>query len=179
MGFPNTSGKIPGYDPGQVDALMARVERQYQNPELKTLRSDMLDVVKFDLVPGGYQIPIVDSALAKMAEIFLEREVAGRLRRLGPESLTQELGSNLKHIRKVAELGAGKAFTKERDGYRVRDVQGVVKSLELARGSIAGVDSMELRTISFRRSRTGLDRSEVDQFLSRIITALHLQRALR
>lgn len=178
MGFPNTSGKIPGYDPEQVDVLIARLERQYQNPELKLVTSAILGVVKFDLVPGGYQIPAVDRSIAAYAETFLEREVAGKVRKGGRDVVSAELATALREIRRVTELPGSKAFSKARNGYKRRQVLALMKKLDIKRGSIAELDPLELRVVSFKRSRTGFDRDQVDEFLALVIKALHFQRAL-
>lgn len=178
MGYPNTSAKIPGYDPEQVDVLMERLQRQYQNPALKLVTSSILDAVKFDLVPGGYQIPAVDRDIASYAETFLEREVAGKLRLGGRDQISAELATVLREIRKVTELPAGKAFSRARNGYSRRRVIALLKKLDVKRGSISDLDAMELRLTSFGRARSGFDRAQVDDFLALVIRALHYQRAL-
>ena len=40
MNFPLNAPDIPGYDQGQVDALLARVKTQYKNPERKLITID-------------------------------------------------------------------------------------------------------------------------------------------
>ena len=178
MEFPSTSAKIPGYDPEQVDVLVARLNRQYENPSLKLVTSSMLSVVKFDLVPGGYQIPAVDKAIAGFAETFLEREVAGKVKRGGRDGVAAELAAALREIRRVTELPAGKAFSRSRNGYKRRQVKAILKKLEIKRGVISELDALTLRTTPFGRSRSGFDRTEVDEFLALVIKALHCQRAL-
>ncbi len=178
MGFPNTSAKIPGYDPEQVDVLVARLQRQFESPALKLVTSSMLSVVKFDLVPGGYQIPAVDKAIAGYAETFLEREVAGKVKRGGREEVAAELAGALREIRRVTDLPAGKAFSRARNGYKRRQVIAILKKLEIKRGVITEIDPLTLRTMAFKRSGSGFDRTEVDEFLGLVIKALHCQRAL-
>ena len=178
MGFPNTAGKIPGYDPEQVDVLVARLQRQFESPALKLVTSSMLSVVKFDLVPGGYQIPAVDKSIAGYAETFLEREVAGKVKRGGREEVAAELAKALREIRRVTELPSGKAFGRARNGYKRGQVIAILKKLEIKRGVITELDPLVLRTVAFKRSRSGFDRTEVDEFLALVIKALHCQRAL-
>ena len=178
MEFAKTSAKIPGYDPEQVDVLVARLQRQYETPSLKLVTSTMLSVVKFDLIPGGYQIPAVDKAIASFAETFLEREVAGKVRRGGREEVAAELAAALREIRRVTDLPSGKAFGRARNGYKRRHVIALLKKLEIKRGVITELDPLVLRTSAFGRSRTGFDRTEVDEFLALVIKALHCQRAL-
>lgn len=178
MDFPSTAAKIPGYDPEQVDVLVERLERQYDSPNLKLVTSSMLEVVKFDLVPGGYQIPAVDGRIARFAETFLEREVAGKVKRGGREEVSAELSMAIREIKRVLELKPRKAFSKTRNGYKPRQVKALLKRIEIKRGSIGELDSLQLRTMSISRSRTGFDRSEVDAFIGVVVRALHCQRAL-
>lgn len=65
MNFPMASAKLQGYDPKQVDALMARVKSQHDNPDRELISSAVVAIAKFDLVPGGYKIPAVDEQLRK------------------------------------------------------------------------------------------------------------------
>ncbi len=178
MDFSRTSAKIPGYDPEQVDALVSRLQRQFDNPGLKLVTSSTLSVVKFDLVPGGYQIPAVDSAIARFAETFLEREIAGKVRRGGRDEIAAELSKALRQIRKVTEAKRRKAFSKAAGGYKKRQVIAILKKIELKRGMVSEIDPILLRTVAFGRSRSGFDRTEVDEFLTLVIKAWHCQRAL-
>ncbi|MEY4989947.1 MAG: hypothetical protein RIS08_173 [Actinomycetota bacterium] len=178
MDFPRTKPKVLGYDPQQVDVLFARLHRQYENPDLKLVDSSVVNVAKFDLVLGGYQIPAIDSALAKLVEIFLEREIAGQVRSGKREKIAKELASNIKEIKSVLENGPKKVFSIEKQGFRKRDVIALVKRIEIKRGALSAPDSLELRTIGFRRSRKGFDRAEVDAFLNLVIRSQHCQKAL-
>ncbi len=178
MDFPRTKPKVLGYDPQQVDVLFARLQRQYENPSLKLVDSSVVNVAKFDLVPGGYQIPAIDSALAKLVEIFLEREIAGQVKSGKRDKVAKELASNLKEIKSVLENGPKKVFAIEKQGFRKRDVIALVRRIEIKRGALSAPDSLELRTMGFRRSRSGFDRAEVDAFLNLVIRSQHCQKAL-
>ncbi len=109
MNFPLNEHDIPGYDQEQVDALLARVKTQYQKPNRILITSAMLAVVKFDLVPGGYQITAVDDALARVADTFDEREIQARLAKEGRASLVGELTAMLNIIRPVLEKSQTRA----------------------------------------------------------------------
>lgn len=178
MAFTNTAAKILGYDPEQVDVLVARLQRQFESPALKLVTSSMLSVVKFDLVPGGYQIPGVDKSIAGYAETFLEREVAGKVHRGGRDQVAAELAGALRELRRIIDLPTGKAFSKAKNGYNRRQVIAILKKLDIKRGVISELDPLLLRTVAFKRSRSGFDRTEVDEFLALTIKAYHFQRAL-
>lgn len=178
MDFPRTKPKVLGYDPSQVDVLFARLQRQYEDPALKLVDSSIVNVAKFDLVPGGYQIPAIDAALAKLVEIFLEREIAGQVKSGKRDKVSKELAANLKEIKAVLEIGPKKVFLVEKQGFRKRDVIALVKRIEIKRGVLVAPESLELRTIGFRRSRQGFDKAEVDAFLNLVIRSQHCQKAL-
>ena len=179
MNFPLNAMDIPGYSSDQVDALLARVKTQYQNPERRLVTSAMLAVVKFDLVPGGYQIPAVDDALAKVADTFDEREIQRRLQREGKAAIAGELTGMLKIIRPVLERKASESFSLGRSGYNRKLVSALLKRISVKRGEVIAPESHELRTMNLGRSRSGFDRSQVDEFLAQVIGAIHRQRTLK
>ena len=116
MNFQLNPPDILGYDREQVDALLARVKTQYQNPNRILITSAMLAVVKFDLVPGGYQIPAVDDALARVADTFDEREIKARLAKEGRAALVGELTMMLNIIRPVLDKKPSESFRRQRNG---------------------------------------------------------------
>lgn len=172
MDFPSTAAGILGYDPKGVDSLMARVKRQYegqgQGPGL--VSSGMLSQVKFDLVAGGYQVPAVDAALARLADTFELKEQAQRLALLGKASILSELESMETKILSVLELGAVGAFDYAKSGYNKRDVAKLLKIIS-GFGGLEKVDSFVVRSEALRKSFSGLDRHQVDEFLALVTAA--------
>lgn len=179
MNFPTTAKDILGYSPDQVDALMARVKAQYQQPQRRLVTSAMLTVVKFDLVRGGYQIPLVDDALAKVANTFDEREIQRRLQEQGRAAIAGELTGMLKIIRPILERKASESFQAARNGYNRKLVSALLKKISVKRGEVIAPESHELRTMNLGRSGSGLDRNQIDEFLAVVIGAIHRQRTLR
>ena len=179
MNFPLNASDIPGYSPDQVDALLGRVKTQYQNPGRRLVTSAMLAVVKFDLVPGGYQIPAVDNALATVADTFDEREIQRRLQAEGKAAIAGELTGMLKIIRPILERKASESFALARNGYNRKLVSALLKRISVTRGEVIAPESHELRTMNLGRSGSGFDRSQIDEFLAIVIGAIHRQRTLR
>jgi teichoic acid transport system ATP-binding protein len=68
LSFPVVSGKSRGYAPAQVDGLIARARRQYENPALGLLDSGVLQSARFELVAEGYEPAPVDAAIARIAD---------------------------------------------------------------------------------------------------------------
>ena len=178
MNFPLNAQDIPGYDQEQVDAVLARVKTQYQNPNRTLITSAMLAVVKFDLVPGGYQVAAVDDALAKVADTFDEREIQARLAKEGKTSLVGELTAMLNIIRPVLEKKPEESFNKQRNGYSRKLVRALLRQISVKRGEVTAPETQQLRTMSLGRSGSGFDRSQVDEFIGVLIGAIHRQRNL-
>ena len=179
MNFPLNAPDMLGYDREQVDALLARVKTQYQNPNRILITSAMLAVVKFDLVAGGYQIPAVDDALARVADTFDEREIKARLAKEGRAALVGELTMMLNIIRPVLDKKPSESFRRQRNGYSRKLVSGFFQQISVKRGEVYAPETYKLRTMSLGRSGSGFDRSQVDEFLALVVGAIHRQRALR
>lgn len=178
MSFPLTSAKLQGYNPQQVDALMARVKTQNENPDLELVSAAVLAVAKFDLASGGYQIRAVDDAIAKIADTFEIREIERDLRKVGRAKVAAELAELLRTLKKFLEAEPKKRFDKSANGYSPKLVNNLIKRVEIRRSTIYAPDAYELRTASLGRSQSGYDRGQVDEFLSAVVSALHRQRIL-
>lgn len=179
MNFPLNAPDIPGYDQTQVDALLARIKTQYKDPTRKLITSAMLSVVKFDLIPGGYQIQVVDDALAKVADTFEQREIEQRLRSVGRAAIVGELTMMLNTIRPILERKPKESFKVQRNGYSRKLVSMLLKQITVRRGEVSAPEPYKLRTMSLGRSGSGFDRTQVDEFLAVVIGAIHRQRVLR
>ena len=172
------SGTILGYDPEQVDGLLDRVRRQYDNPQSRVVTPGMLAVAKFDLIPGGYRIDEVDSIIAKVADEFEVKEISERLAKFGRAEIKRD---NRKIIGMVAETLARsrkERFSPARNGYRQKQVDQLVSQIKVVDGLISGPEPMEIRTRELGSSKGGPSRSEVNEFLALVVTALHTQRLL-
>jgi DivIVA domain-containing protein len=170
MDFPNTFAGVLGYDPKAVDALMARVKRQYEDQGLDLISAGMLVETRFDLVGGGYQVLAVDAALARLADTFELKEQSERLARLGKLIILSELEKMNIEVQRVLELGAVGAFDYAKRGYNKRDVTKALKMISAFDG-LDKVDSFVVRSQVLRKSRSGLDRDQVDEFLALVTAA--------
>lgn len=179
MNFPLNAQDIPGYSLDQVDALMARVRIQYQNPERRLVTSAMLAAVKFDMVSGGYQTRAVDDALAQVSDTFDEREIQRRLRVEGKSAIAGELTGMLKIIRPILERKSSESFAAARNGYSRKLVSALLRQISVRRGEVIAPDSHSLRTMNLGRAGSGFDRGQIDEFLALVIGAIHRQRFLR
>ena len=178
MNFPVASARLQGYDPKQVDALMSRVQSQEANPEREILSSAVVAVAKFDLVKGGYQIPAVDQAIAKVADTFELRELERELKRLGRSKAASDLAALLRLLKQTLDAEPKSRFESASQGYSPRLVNALIKRIEIKRGTLLAPSTFELRTISLGRSSNGFDRCQVDEFLGAVGSALHRQELL-
>ena len=178
MNFPVASAKLQGYDPKQVDALMARVNSQHENPDREILSAAVVSVARFDLVLAGYKIPAVDEAIAKASDALEVRELERELRKFGRAKASADLAALLRALKQVIEAEPKARFEKSAKGYNSRMVNSLIKRIEIKRSTLTAPSTFELRTISLGRSSNGFDREQVDEFLSAVVTALHRQKLL-
>jgi len=178
MNFPMTSAKMQGYNPKQVDALMARVNSQHENPDREIIGSAVVAVARFDLVLAGYKIPAVDEAIAKASDALEVRELERELRQFGRAKASADLAALLRALKQVLETDPKARFETAAKGYSPRAVNALIKRVEIKRSTLSAPSAFELRTISLGRSSKGFDREQVDEFLSAVVTALHRQQLL-
>lgn len=178
MSLQRVSGKLLGYDPEQVDGLLDRVRRQYDNPQSRIVTPGMLAVAKFDLVPGGYRIDEVDLAIAKVADEFEIRELSERIAKYGKTEIKRDNRKILGMIAETLAASPKDRFSSARNGYRAKLVEQIVSQIKVADGKISGPDPMDIRTRELGSAKGGPSRSEVNEFLALVVTALHTQRLL-
>lgn len=169
---------IPGYDPAEVDALMQRVEAQYQQPHRNLITASMVTAAKFSMEPGGYQISAVDNTLAKLADTLEVREIGNRIVHVGKMGVAEDLSVSLREISKVLKAGAKAAFSSERPGYNRNSVKELLGSIAVIRGELVSPDAFEMRTRQLGISGTGFSRREVDLFCNLVASAANKQKAL-
>jgi DivIVA domain-containing protein len=178
MSLGKVSGKLLGYDPEAVDALLDRIRRQYENPQSRIVTPGMLAVAKFDLVPAGYRIDEVDAALAKVADDFENREISQRLERIGKLELKRENRRLIGLIGEVLARQEATRFTPSRSGYRPKQLNQLLDQIRIHEGVLLAPEPMAIRTWELGRAKGGPNKLEVNEFLAQVVTALNTQRIL-
>jgi DivIVA domain-containing protein len=178
MSIQRVSSKLLGYDPEQVDGLLDRVRRQYDNPNSRIVTPGMLSVAKFDLVSGGYRIDQVDAAIAKIADDFEVREITERIAKFGKTEIKRDVRKLVGQIAEVLARPAKERFSSAKNGYQQKEVERLLSLLRILDGQLLGPEPMELRTRELGSSRGGPSKSEVNEFLAQAVSALHTQRLL-
>lgn len=178
MSIQKVSGKMLGYDPEQVDGLLDRVRRQYDNPQLRLVTPGMLAVAKFDLVPGGYRIDEVDLAVAKVADDFEIRELTEKIAKYGKTEIKRDHRKIVGMLAETLARPGKERFSSSPTGYRRKLVEQLVKQIRVSEGLIFAPEPMDIRTRQLGTAKGGPSRSEVNEFLALVVTALHTQRLL-
>lgn len=178
MALARVSPGVLGYDPEQVDALMDRIRRQYENPESRIITPSMLAVVRFELISGGYRIDQVDQSIASVAEDFERREVQRRLQRIGKTALAKETRRLLGDVLQVLEMDSKRRFSMARNGYNPKLVNRLLAEFAVSDGVLVGPETMEIRTRPLGTSRGGTNRTEVNEFLSLVVGILNRQELI-
>jgi len=171
-------GKTLGYEPEQVDALLNRIRRQYENPKSRMITASMVSAVQFDLVPGGYRTDQVDEAMAVVADEFERRDVALRIERLGQKAIATELRRQLASVAEIITRNPDKRFSPARRGYNKALVRELVAQLSVSNGKLVAPDTKLLRTAPLGRSAGGPSKAEVNEFIALVIGVIYRQQAL-
>jgi DivIVA domain-containing protein len=178
MSLRRVSGKLLGYDPEQVDGLLDRVRRQYENPLSRIVSPSMLAVARFDLIPGGYRIDQVDLALAKVADDFEIRELTKRLTRIGRAELKRENRRIIGMVSEVLARDPKERFSSARVGFRPKQVKQLLDQIRVQDGVLLAPEAMEIRTRELGRAKGGPSKTEVNEFMAAVVTALNTQQIL-
>ena len=172
------SGKSRGYAPAQVDGLIARARRQYENPALGLLDSGVLQSARFELVAEGYDPAPVDAAIARIADRLEQLEIEKRVRTGSPRQLMREHEELIDRIANVLQADSTKAFSIEPNGYRRAGVRALMQQIRIVDSKISDLDTVEFRTKPLGMARRGLSRREVEEFLVLVVSATLMQRAI-
>lgn len=178
MALEKVSPRVSGYNPEQVDALMDRIRRQYENPGSRIIIPSMLAAVRFDFSPGGYRIEQVDMAIAQVSEDFEKREIAKRIERIGIQAMAKEVRSQIKVINDRLSKPASERFSPARNGYSGKAVDRLLSELLIEADRLTGPTTMDIRTRPLGTSRGGPSRLEVNEFLAMVVGVIHRQQLI-
>jgi DivIVA domain-containing protein len=178
MAIQRVSIKLLGYDPEQVDGLLDRVKRQYENPAIRLVTPGMLAVAKFDLISGGYRIDQVDLAMAQVADDFEVRELSEKIEKYGKHEIRRDHRKAIGFVAETLARTSKDRFSEARNGYRYKLVEKLISETKVSEGLLIGPEPMDIRTRELGSARGGPSRSEVNEFLTQVVTVIHTQRLL-
>lgn len=179
MAIERVANSVLGYSSEQVDALLDRIRRQYENPKSRIVTPSMLAAVEFELVPGGYRIDQTDNSLAHVAIDFEKRELSARLERIGQKRFKTETRTMVGTIVKVLSLEPNKRFSPARSGYHPRRVREMLQKLSVQEGVLQSPEPFELKTTPLGRKNGGPTRFEVNEFLGIVVSVIQRQELVR
>jgi DivIVA domain-containing protein len=175
-GFSKVQGM--GYNPSQVDALLALAKRQFDSPEEVLLRASDLRGLRLDLVSGGYAVSQVDAALDNLEDHFIRAEVTAFRQRYGDEELAKRYAELQQALVPRLRRVRGKRFTKVSvlaRGYDKKKVDEFSDELLAHFNGGPRVSVARVRRAQFSATRSGYSMPQVDSFLDRVIEALQLE----
>jgi len=179
--FKLVSTKKWGYNPADVDPLIAAARTQFANPDQPGLGASDLRTAQFGLIKGGYRISAVDAALDRLDDAFAANEAKRLLARGGHIGANEELEklretllarTNRKKRKRFARIGL---FGK---GYSVRQVDSLVAGVQALLEGRTRTEIAALREYSFGSTWNGYTEAQVDAFIDRAIEYLQLSAAL-
>lgn len=179
--FPKTQGKTLGYNPAQVDQLVNLARQQFANPTSHSVSAKSLRLAQFELVPGGYVIEAVDSALDRLDDAFAVQDVKRLVAQLGEHGAKERLASVRALLSGRIGRGSGKRFAKTgiwKKGYAPKQVDELV---ELVGEQLAGKKSVPvgiLRETTFKPVWGGYVENQVDAFIDKSVEFIQLQESL-
>ena len=178
--FPKAEGKTLGYEPSQVDAFIAAARAQFSDPNAHVLEAAKARTIEFDLIPGGYSTSAVDSAIDRLEDTFVQRELAAS-KAVGGNFATDE------KLQQIYALLQGRANRPKRNrfrssvwpvrGYSRKQVDALTERVLRHTQAGAKLTLTEVRSSVFEAKRGGYAENQVDAFIDRVIEALQLEQA--
>lgn len=170
--FPETSGRIKGYEQRAVDAFLAQARAAFEHDDPEALRSAEVRSTAFPLVRRGYEIAAVDAALGRIEDAFAAREREQAMSRRGARSWVAESRTLAQEILDRLSRARGKRFDRvsvARYGYRIDEVDLVTDKITRYLETGEPVTVEQLRGVAFRMQRGGYREVQVDAVLDGVV----------
>ena len=177
--FPNTAAKSLGYDPEQVDGIIAKAREQFADATSALLTADKLRSVEFDLIKGGYSISAVDAAIDRLDDAFATREVKKLQASLGEYGFNDHLARIEESVLNRCERPKGNRFSTTGillRGYSKKQVDLLTERIyrHLTAGQPLALD--DVRRSIFKSKRGGYAENQVDAFIDKVVELLQIER---
>ena len=177
--FPKSAPKKPGYSTEQVEAFLARARAQFAEPTDSGVTAHDVRNTEFDLVAGGYQPEIVDSAMDKLEDSFASREIQRQKLERGSYALDDRLARVVELVRGRSLRPTGKRFESTGillRGYSRKQVDALCEHILRHFDSQAPITIDEVRRVVFNAKRGGYVEAQVDAYIDRVIEALQIEQ---
>lgn len=172
--FTRVAGRRRGYEPQAVEEFLSRAREAFQ-AGVDGISSESIRTASFPLVRGGYDIPGVDTALARLEDAFARRERDARIREDGADAWVAEARAEAQVLLARMSRPQGERFDRVswfRSGYAVGEVDAV--SSRIARYFSEGdpVTPDQLRSAAFHPQRGGYREEQVDAVLDAAVRVI-------
>lgn len=184
--FPFVKKSELGYDPAQVDALIALARQHFADPASHVVTSAALRNSQFSLVKGGYSIPAVDAALDRLDDAFGVQEAQKQIAMTGQHGLETKVEHLIQLLRGRVERKSGKKFKRVKPflrGYSPREVDRFLNDVGGSlQAGMTGADRtariLQLRSVEFSTKWGGYAEEQVDAFIDRCVELAQYQALL-
>ncbi len=168
-----------GYEPSQVDQLIATARAQFADERKSLITAAELRKTEFDLVRGGYAIAAVDAAIDRLDDALASIEIAAVLRHHGRDIVDKVKSDATALLFGRIERPARKRFSGTSwllRGYSKRQVDVLVELIDLHLTSGSQLNIEQFRRVIFKAKRRGYNEAQVDAFVDKTIELLQLEK---
>lgn len=171
--FSHVARRARGYDPRAVEAFLARARESFQGTG--ALTSDDVRTVSFPMARGGFDVPSVDAALARLEDALAARERDARIRETGARTWVESAKDEAQELLARLSRPAGRRFDRvpwHRSGYSVVEVD--IVAGRVARYFAVGepITADQVRSAAFHSQRGGYREEQVDAVLDAAVRVI-------
>ena len=176
--FPDAPRRAKGYEKRAVDAFLTRAKEAFKQPSGEDVALSAAEIrrVAFPLVKrGGYAIPSVDAALARIEDAFAAREREAVVTRAGANEWVGHAKETAQVVLDRISRPRGRRFDRVsilRYGYRVGEVDLVSDKIAGYLESGQTVTVEQIRSVAFRMQRGGYRETQVDALLDAVVEVM-------
>ena len=172
--FPVLPRREKGYQRAAVDTFLARARRAFED-DAEGIGSADIRAASFPMVRGGYDVPAVDAALARVEEAFAQRERALVVSTDGASAWVGRARTDAQVILDHLTRAPGHKFARTgmlTFGYRIDEVDHVAKRIVRFLRDGDALTAEQVRQTAFRMQRRGYREEQVDALLDATIDVL-------
>lgn len=172
--FRRAIGRTRGYDSDAVDAFLDRARAAFDGAD-DAVDSRTIREAGFPLVRGGYDVPTVDAALARVEDAFAAREREHAVETVGPREWVNETKVLAQEILDRLSRDPKRRFRRVgflRFGYRIDEVDIVSRRIATYLQSGEGLSVEQVRSVAFRMQRRGYSERQVDALLDGVVDVM-------
>ncbi|MTE23690.1 DivIVA domain-containing protein [Microbacterium sp. ZXX196] len=172
--FPRAARGARGYDPASVEGFLARARASFDGTDPSVGSVDVRQA-SFPLVRGGFDIRVVDGALARLEDAFAQREREESIASDGADTWIENAREEARELLARLSRPAGSRFRRVpwfHSGYAVAEVDIVADRVAryFSDGEYVGVD--QVRQAAFHTQRGGYREDQVDAVLDAVVRVI-------